>query len=66
MSWNITGDLYCNCCYKTVILKDKVTKKDIEENTGKTFCEECCRKFGNKFDEFVKEYYKDKRKSYDT
>ena len=61
MSWDRDGNLYCNCCYKIVIPKNKVTKKDIKENIGKTFCNMCKKKYGNKFEKFIMEYYKKKK-----
>lgn len=66
MSWNKNGDLYCNCCHKIVIPKNKVTKKDVKENIGKTFCEECRERFDKVIEKFVNEYYKNKRRSYVT
>ena len=63
MSWDRDGNLYCNCCYKIVISKKEVTEKDIKENIGKTFCYECQKKYGCKFEAFVKEYYKKKREN---
>lgn len=61
MSWDKEGNLYCNCCHNIVIPKNEVTKKDLDENTGKTFCEDCCIKFGGPFEKFVKEYYEKKK-----
>jgi len=62
MSWDRNGNLYCNCCYKIVIPRNKVTKRDIKENIGKTFCEECKNKYGRPLERMVKKYYEQEKR----
>ena len=64
MSWDQTGNLYCNCCYKIVIPKNKVTKRDRKENIGKTFCKNCLDKYGKLLERTAEKYYEEEKRKH--